>query len=117
MKLLNKKSPPRPNDGDIWTNDEGEQFTFWRGQWRRESELEAFPSYHLRNVVTPLPTRPGRYFWTEWDREVDVGIAQAYNWRRPRHSGQRTLCVLPFPGFPHPIKISSSIAGHFHGPV
>ena len=65
----------------------------------------------------PIPTKPGRYFWTEWNREVEVGIAPAYNWRRPNHSGQRTLCVLPFPGFPYPIKITNNIAGDFRGPI
>lgn len=68
-------------------------------------------------ALRTLPTRPGRYYWSEWDRIVDVGLAPAHNWRRPRHGGKRMLCVLPFPGFPLPIAITNAIAGSFHGPV
>lgn len=60
---------------------------------------------------------PGTYYWTEWDKFVKVGTSQAYNWKTGKLSSGRTLCVLPFPGFPHPIKITRRIAGEFHGPV
>lgn len=64
-----------------------------------------------------LPTGPGFYHWSEWDRIVEVGYAAPYNWRRPRHSERKTLCVLPFPGFPKAIKITPNIAGEFRGPI
>lgn len=72
------------------------------------------PDYKLERE---LPSAPGRYYWSEWNCVVEVGMAPPFNWRRPRHSERNALCVLPFPGFPKPIKITPKIAGYFHGPV
>lgn len=52
----------------------------------------------------PLPTAPGRYWWTEWGK-------WAFVYKVP---GSKTLWVDP-PGVAHPIpvKISPRIAGDF----
>lgn len=62
-----------------------------------------------------LPTKPGTYFWTEYNRNVTVDKAVPFNWKRPRKvSIAKSLCVLPFEGFPYPIKLTAKMAGQFY---
>lgn len=61
-----------------------------------------------------IPTEPGQYYWSEWQTVVTICRMPAFNWRRPRKvTTAKSLCVHPFPGFPHPLKISKRIAGSF----
>lgn len=66
-------------------------------------------------IVAELPRAPGRYYWSEWKRVVQVDFAIPFAFGK--QAKKRALCVLPFPGSPFPIRISKRIAGVFSGPV
>jgi hypothetical protein len=69
----------------------------------------------LEHKMRNLPTKPGIYFWTEYNRNVVIDRAVAFNWKRPRKvTTVKSLCVLPFSGFPYPIKLTAKMAGDFY---
>lgn len=52
-------------------------------------------------MATKLPTGPGRYYWDEWKREVDIYLVGKTLWVNMGEMGLRN------------IKVTRNIAGRF----
>lgn len=68
-------------------------------------QRKRMPPQHLH----PLPTTPGRYFWTEWNAVVDV--------HRVPGSHKKLFVIPPGAGAGIPVVISEFIAGDFTRPT
>lgn len=104
----------KPMDWDLSDGDGLMTLVYLNGEWRRPAQALA-----IKNLRAVHPSAPGRYFWTEWNKWVDVGMAVPADWkpRKGKRPSSMHLCVLPFPGFRKPIRISSRMAGEFYGSV